>query len=70
MPLSRRGYHIDRKDEVFDVLRREILAARLKVTLDDELQRPTSMLVKQLAGMKLPPIIPTDPDDEKPLTTS
>jgi hypothetical protein len=47
----------NRKDEVFDTLRREILAARLKVTLDEQLKRPTSPTVKRLAGMKLPPVV-------------
>ncbi|MET3172955.1 UNVERIFIED_ORG: hypothetical protein ABIB52_000783 [Arthrobacter sp. UYCu721] len=45
----------NRKEEVFDSLRREILAARLKVTLDEQLKRPTSPTVKRLADMKLPP---------------
>lgn len=52
-----RNYNPDRKDEVFDTLRREILAARLKVTLDKELDRTTSDMVKRLAGMKLPPLV-------------
>jgi hypothetical protein len=43
------------KAEMFDILRREILAARLKVTLDRELNRPTSDSVRRLATMKLPP---------------
>jgi hypothetical protein len=43
-------------DQVFATLRREILAARLKVTLDNQLSRETSPTVKRLAGMKLPPI--------------
>lgn len=44
----------DRKQQMFDRLRREILAARLKVTLDEQLKRETSPTVKALAGMKLP----------------
>ncbi len=44
------------KVEVFATLRREILAARLKVTLDGQLGRETSATVKRLAGMRLPPI--------------
>jgi hypothetical protein len=52
-----RNYDPARKGEVFDTLRREILAARLKVTLDQELKRETSPTVKRLAGMKLPPIV-------------
>lgn len=39
-----------------DALRREILAARLKVTLDGQLTRPTSNAVRRLAEMALPPI--------------
>ena len=42
------------KAELFRVLRREILAARLKVTLDRELGRVTSPVVFRLAGMRLP----------------
>ncbi|WP_193342621.1 hypothetical protein [Pseudarthrobacter sp. AB1] len=49
--------HQAHKDEVFATLRREILAARLKVTLDEQLNRETSPTVKSLAQMKLPPIV-------------
>lgn len=52
-----RTYYPTRKDQVFDTLRREILAARLKVTLDEQLNRETSSTVRRLAGMKLPPIV-------------
>lgn len=38
------------------LLRREILAARLKVALDKELERHTSPAVEQLASLELPPI--------------
>lgn len=44
-----------RKEQVFKKLRREILAARLKVTLDQQLNRETSPSVKRLSEMKLPP---------------
>lgn len=44
------------KDQVFATLRREILAARLKVTLDEQLGRETSPTVIRLSNMKLPPI--------------
>ena len=44
------------KDQVFARLRREILAARLKVTLDEQLGRKTSPIVTHLAGMNLPSI--------------
>lgn len=54
---NRRTYDPTRKDQVFNTLRREILAARLKVTLDEQLHRETSPTVKRLAGMKLPPIV-------------
>lgn len=52
-----RAYDPKNRDEVFDTLRREILAARVKVDLDDALKRPTSETVKRLAGMKLPPVV-------------
>lgn len=55
--VIRRNYDPTNKAEVFAVLRREIMAARLKVTLDRELKRETSETVKRLAGMKLPPIV-------------
>ncbi|MGP5608415.1 hypothetical protein [Arthrobacter rhombi] len=48
---------IPRNDEVFDTIRREILAARLKVTLDQELERKTSPTVKRLSQMKLTPLV-------------
>jgi hypothetical protein len=53
----RRGDGPARKDEVSGKLRREILAARLKVTLDEQLNRETSPTVKALAQMKMPPIV-------------
>lgn len=56
MAISR-AYDPENRDQVFDTLRREILAAQVKVTLDNELNRPTSDTVKRLAGMKLPPIV-------------
>lgn len=43
-------------NQIFAMLSREILAARLKVTLDNQLGRETSPTVTRLAGMKLPPI--------------
>ena len=63
MTNSRRKYNPDRKDQVFDTLRREILAARLKVTLDEQLKRETSPTVKRLSQMKLPPIVRPYPAD-------
>lgn len=46
----------ERRDQVLRTLRREILAARLKVTLDEQLNRETSPTVKRRARMKLPPV--------------
>ncbi|MDN3935688.1 hypothetical protein QWJ39_05110 [Arthrobacter sp. YD4] len=46
----------ERQDEVFATLRREILAARLKVALDGQLGRETSPTVISLGAMKLPPL--------------
>ena len=45
------------KDLLLDTLRREILAARLKVTLDKKLGEKTSETVKRLANMTLPPLV-------------
>lgn len=56
MPTSREQYDKKSKAEMFSILTREILAARLKVTLDRELNRPTSETVRKLAAMNLPPI--------------
>jgi hypothetical protein len=53
----RRAYDPTNPGQVFATLRREILAARLKVTLDEQLHRPTSPKVKLLAQMKLPPLV-------------
>ncbi|MET3721150.1 hypothetical protein ABIB27_003016 [Arthrobacter sp. UYEF21] len=50
-----RGDDPARKEQVFATLHREILAARLKVTLDEQLNRETSSMVQQLA--KLPSIV-------------
>jgi hypothetical protein len=52
------------KGYVLNVLRREILAARLKVTLDEELGRPTSDKAKRLAAMDVPRIVRSDQHDE------
>jgi hypothetical protein len=45
---------MNRKDQVFRQLRREIQAARLKCTLDEQLGRETSPQVRALASMDLP----------------
>ncbi|WP_218220422.1 hypothetical protein [Nesterenkonia sp. Act20] len=52
-----RNYDPNNRDEVQAVLRREIRAARLKVTLDRQLHRPTSDAVKRLAALDLPPFV-------------
>ncbi|MGJ9426405.1 hypothetical protein ACHABX_11260 [Nesterenkonia halotolerans] len=52
-----RNYDPNNRDEVQTVLRREIRAARLKVTLDRHLNRPTSDAVKRLASLELPPFV-------------
>lgn len=54
---NRRKYKPASKDEVFSTLRREILAARLMVILDGQLNRDISTTVIRLAGMKLQPIV-------------
>ncbi len=51
-------------DELFDILRREILAARLKVALDEELSRSSTPMQKRLASMSLPPENPTKPQPQ------
>jgi hypothetical protein len=51
-----KDFDSERQDKIFATLRREILAARLKVTLDEQLGRKTSPIVTHLAGMNLPPI--------------
>ena len=52
---------MSRKDQLFRTLRREILAARLKVTLDEQLGRETSETVRALAGMDLPSVVQASP---------
>lgn len=62
---NRRKYNPANKEQVMNTLRREILAARLKVTLDEQLGRETSQTVKRLSKMKLPPIVrPACPVDD------
>ncbi|MGW6174345.1 hypothetical protein ACWF5H_12685 [Arthrobacter sp. NPDC055138] len=53
----RRNYDPTNREEVASTLRKEIRAARLKVTLDKKLGRETSPQVKLLAGMTLPPLV-------------
>lgn len=57
MATSKEAYAKKSKAEMFHILRREILAARLKVTLDKKRKRPTSDKIRRLAAMELPPII-------------
>lgn len=52
-----RRYDPSSKGQMIRTLRREIMAARLKVALDKELKRETSATVISLAGMILPPAI-------------
>jgi hypothetical protein len=47
---------LTRKELLFNVLRREIRAARLKVVLDEQLDRDTSPTVVALSRMALPPL--------------
>lgn len=53
----RRSYDRNDRDQVAAALRKEIRAARLKITLDKKLGRETSPQVKLLAGMTLPPLV-------------
>lgn len=48
------------REQMLDILFREILAARLKIDLDQELNRPTSDAVMRLAAMKLPRVTRTE----------
>lgn len=58
---------LTRKHQLLRTLRREIPAARLKVTLDEQLNRKTSPAVRRLAAMELPPRIrpPDRPDKDE-----
>lgn len=57
MATTKAQYNAKSKAEMFHILRREILAARLKITVDKKSGRPTSEKVRRLAAMELPPII-------------
>lgn len=52
----RRRYDPRGSDRVLSILRREILTAGLKATLDQQLGRPTSRKVKLLSELELPPL--------------
>ncbi|MBE1514310.1 hypothetical protein H4W26_001065 [Nesterenkonia halotolerans] len=62
---AERSYDPNNRDEVQAVLRREIRAARLKVTLDRALNRPTSAAVKRLASIGLPPFVDPKPAGQR-----
>jgi hypothetical protein len=53
----RRTYDPTNREQVASALRKEIRAARLKITLDRKLGRETSPQVKLLAGLTLPPLV-------------
>lgn len=55
--LPRRTYDPNNRDQVLSALRRQILAAQLKVTLDEQLGRDTSQKVIELSKRELPPLI-------------
>lgn len=52
-----RSYDPTNKAEVFDTLRRQILAARLKLTLNKKQNLKSTPTVERLAQMSLPPIV-------------
>lgn len=54
---NRRNYDPENRREVFDELRSQILAARLKATLDERQYRETSPTVMRLSKLELPPIV-------------
>lgn len=53
--ITDRPYEQMSTEELFEILSREILAARLKVALDKELSRTSTPMQKRLASMSLPP---------------
>ena len=57
----RRTYDPTNREQIASTLRKEIGAARLKMTLDRKLGRETSPQVKLLAGMTRPPSTPNRP---------
>lgn len=59
-----RTYDPTQRDQVINTLRSEILAARLKVTLDKKRNKDSSALVKKLAALKLPSLV--EPQQAKP----
>lgn len=62
---------LTRKQQLFSTLRREILAARVAVKLDERMDREASPEVRTLARMKLPSIAKLNrADEETDLTTT
>lgn len=59
------GDDSERRDRMLRTVRREILAAHLKVTLDEQLKRGTSPTVKAMAQMKLPPMTGSNASDPR-----
>ena len=55
--VKERAYDPTDKVQAFRALRQEILATRLKVTLDEELGRETSPVVLHLSRTTLPPSV-------------
>lgn len=55
--MTERPYDPTNRAQVVGELRREILAARLRVVLDERLGRETPPVLLQLSRMKLPPIV-------------
>jgi len=53
----RRTYDPANREQVASTLRKEIRAARLKITLDKKLGRETSPQGQLLAGLTLPPLV-------------
>ncbi|WP_218220423.1 hypothetical protein [Nesterenkonia sp. Act20] len=63
MPTTKEQYAKKSKAEMFHILRREILTARLRATVDKQLHRPTPDKVRRVAAMELPPILSPEPGD-------
>lgn len=62
--LPRRKYDPTNRDQVLNALRQSILAAQLKVTLDEQLGRETSPKVLALSKRDLPPLVRVPQDGE------
>ena len=55
--MVERPYDPTNRAQVVVEVRREILAARLRVTIDERLGRETPPVLLRLSRMKLPPIV-------------